>query len=105
MTQIEQHQMRICCIKHKLMLTRAPVKVIATAPKAHHHISTSQKHHEHIPSFVRDHKGDPAIQVSTISQLFKIWLMTAKNFMSKLKAHILPRIKALVSQDNQSFTS
>ena len=102
MTQIERRQTRIRRIKHKLMSTRAQVEVVATAPEAHHHIGISQKRHEHIPSFVRDREGDPAVQVSTISNLFEIWLTTAKNFMSKLKAHISPRIKALVSQDNHS---
>jgi hypothetical protein len=104
MTQIERRQTRIRRIKHKLISTRAQVQVevVATAPEAHHHIGTSQKRREHIPSFVHDREGDPAVQVSTISNLIEIWLTTAKNFMSKLKAHILPRIKALVSQDDHS---
>ena len=66
MTQIERRQTRICRIKHKLMSTRAPVEVVATAPEAHHHIGTSQKRHEHIPSFVCDHEGDPAVQVMVL---------------------------------------
>jgi len=64
MTQIERRQACIRRIKHKTALKAARDE---DTPDIHYQIGKSKNCHEHIPSFLQAHKGDPAIQVSSIS--------------------------------------
>lgn len=82
LTRMERRQTRLRRIKQKLS-TSTRVEDVATTPDAHHHIGLSENRYEHIGTFLRTNSGDPAI----------------KGFLPMLKAHLLPRIKALLARD------
>ncbi|KAH7917228.1 hypothetical protein BV22DRAFT_1026772, partial [Leucogyrophana mollusca] len=86
LTQIERRQARIRRIKEKSRAaTQNPLlghleDTAAAPPEAHHVIGSSQNNPEDLMSFVKKTMGDPA----------------SKDFITKLKVHLHPRIKAML---------
>ncbi|THH06868.1 hypothetical protein EW146_g9485 [Bondarzewia mesenterica] len=86
--EIERRQTRLHHIRARIRNDKVttPSEVIPSDPALHHHIAKSQNFLEIIPSFIQNHAGDPAV----------------KNFVPKLKDHIVPRIKAILAQESMS---
>ncbi|KAG1721829.1 hypothetical protein EDD22DRAFT_962397 [Suillus occidentalis] len=79
LTQIERRQARIRRIGDKAVhRPHVEISEIARSPEVHHHIGLTQKYPVHIGSYLISHPGDPAV----------------KNFVPKLKEHLLRRINA-----------
>ncbi|KIM78572.1 hypothetical protein PILCRDRAFT_11038 [Piloderma croceum F 1598] len=87
LTQIERRETCLCRIRAKLSTDhRIENEAVPTSPQEHHHIGVTENHYDHIGTFLRDNAGDPAI----------------KNFLPKLKQHLLARILSLLrSEDPQ----
>ncbi|KIK35174.1 hypothetical protein CY34DRAFT_56217, partial [Suillus luteus UH-Slu-Lm8-n1] len=79
LTRIERRQARIRRIGDTIVhRPHVEISEMARSPQAHHHIGLTQKYPIHIGSYLVSHPGDPAI----------------KNFVPKLKEHLLRRINA-----------
>ncbi|KAF9230895.1 hypothetical protein BU15DRAFT_56758 [Melanogaster broomeanus] len=79
LARIERRQARIRRIVAKNATANIPHESVGNAPDQHHHIGQSHNHPEDLMMFIRRTSDDPA----------------AKDFIVKLKAHFLPRVKAL----------
>lgn len=75
------------------------IEDVATTPEAHHHIGKSENHPEDIGAFLRIYGDDPATKVRA-NHAVTAWIMMpiyCQNFLPKLKHHLLPRIKLMLS--------
>jgi hypothetical protein len=104
LAQIERRQARIRAIRLKLSHNASlGAEPVLNSPDAHHHIGVAENHPIHIGSFLRSHTEDPAVKVK-----FHIILQNTKritsqqNFWSKLKKHLLPRIKNVLDIERQA---
>ncbi|KIJ64394.1 hypothetical protein HYDPIDRAFT_90003, partial [Hydnomerulius pinastri MD-312] len=80
LASIERRQVRIRRIRAKLAALQAePKEPVSIKPEDHHHIGRTQNFPEDLMLFVRKNSDDPL----------------AKNFVLKLKAHFLPRVRAI----------
>ncbi|KAL6298277.1 hypothetical protein BKA93DRAFT_710038, partial [Sparassis latifolia] len=84
-TQIERHQARIRRIRERSQkkVRHYQDEGSLDAVDVHYAMGKSQNHPVYIPDFVRRNTGDPA----------------TKDFVAKLKKHLLPRIKAMIGRE------
>jgi len=69
-------------------------------PDVHHVIGRSQNYPENISLFLQKYADDPAIKVNYSTSIGDInVLISHQDFIPKLKDHLLPRIKTLLSQE------
>jgi len=87
LSKIEQRQRRIRLIRENLngSPTLIQPEDMTVNTDARFNIATSRKNPVHIPTFLQQNLGDPAI----------------KNFLPKLRAHLLPRIQAVLEGEAQ----
>jgi hypothetical protein len=101
LAKIERRQRRIRMIREKLQLlnSQGEVEDVADSPQAQYSMGLSQKWPVHVPTFLKKNEGDPAIQVRSfmLSSLPSPNVM--QNFYSKLKGHLLPRIREMLQQE------
>ena len=107
MTRIERRQTRVRRIREQYKKAGTAQEEVPNKPEVHHVIGKSQNHPENIPRFLQKYAGDPAIKVSLPSpKEIRIVLNHFQDFIPKLKAHLLPRIKAtLVLSEEESVCS
>lgn len=68
--------------------------------EAHYNMGTSQKFPVHIPTFLQRNNGDPAVKVKRLITFCPFSLTPlVQNFFSKLRSHLLPRIRATLQQE------
>ncbi|KIM74574.1 hypothetical protein PILCRDRAFT_14341 [Piloderma croceum F 1598] len=85
MACIERRQARIRRIRARSGAgSSTQCEQCANTPQEHHHIGLSQNQHQHIGTFLRTNAGDPAV----------------KDFLPKLKRHLLPRILSMLQVEN-----
>ncbi|KAG2084375.1 uncharacterized protein F5147DRAFT_782501 [Suillus discolor] len=88
LTQIECRQIRLRHIK-QWQTTRTPhtqADETVIDPQLHHHIGLSEKNFDELGNYLRSHAGDPAM----------------KDFLPRLKDHILDRMGTLESVENSA---
>src|ERR1700733_13239137 len=99
LTQIERRQARIRRIRaHYQQAGRPASEEVASTTEPHHVIGNSQNYPENIPNFLQKYAGDPAVKVNQLSMGSYLCLTVYQDFVPKLRSHILPRIKEIISK-------
>jgi hypothetical protein len=64
-----------------------------TSPTAHHHISEQARHHDNVLTWLSENQHDHAVEVSLqLTSIFKLTCTVHKNFLPRLKDHLLGRL-------------
>jgi hypothetical protein len=102
LAQIERREARLRRIRARLS-NRTQCERVPGKMDQHHHIGVSQNQYEHIGTFLQKNARDPAIKVRCLlmnTGLTSLTFLCEKDFLPKLKRHLLPRI--LSSLPNRS---
>jgi hypothetical protein len=101
LSKIERRQRRICTIREQLhSRSRMDLEDVVNDPQAQYNIGKTQNLPIHVPTLLQKNNDDPATKVGSPIPITNCTLMPMlQNFLTKLKKHLLPRIREVLHEE------